>query len=358
MNTEYANMAPAALTRPRYVRAWTDEASVIHQADPLPARVDKTVWRAGGHVYWFEMTEPTLQNMRDGIHSVLERGHGYRELVGTTKQGTGLLHEGPEQPLPLAEMIPISTDVHVRQWRAINTHSEPMHMLFYGHRTQVEDGTPAPVGFNFVSRHNRDPSPDGSQDSHASDNNNDDNDDNMSVGNQPGSSTAATRRAPNRSTAQVTGAVHPRHSADVDESESDSDEVSNAGFSPPPSKQAFTHLGNLDTRALKPSPIGRETDRKKALVLPILTAGSSSSKRNLAAMAELDELNSPADPAEPPMKVARLMLATDSRVEIERERSHGEFNSSQQPTNRLIPPISLPPLASSPSHDLAPTAVE
>lgn len=356
MNTEYANMAPAALAGPRYVRLWIDEASVIRQADPLPAGLDKIVWQAGGHVYWFEMTEPTLQNVRDGIDSVLERGHGYRALVGATKQGTGLLHEDPEQPLPLAEMIPISTDVHVRTWWAMNTQSEPMDMLFYGHRTQGDDGTPAPVGFDFASRHNRDPSPDGSQDSDGSDD--DDNDDNMSVGNQPESSAAAARRAPNRSTAQGTGAVHPSHSTDVDESESDSDAVSDAGFSPPPSKQAFTHLGNLDTRALKPSRIGRETDRKKASVLPSLTAVSSSSKRNLAAMAELDELNSPADPAEPPRKVARLMLATDSSVEVEPERSHGEFNSSQQPTNRLIPPISPPPLASSPSHDLAPTAVE
>ena len=109
---------------------------------------------------------------------------------------------------------------------------------------------------------------------------------------------------------------------------------------------------------MKPSRIRRETDRKKASVLPSLTAVSSSSKRNLAAMAELDEPKSPADPAEPPRKVARLMLATDSSVKEERERSHGEFNSSQQPTNRLMPPISPPPLASCPSHDLAPTAVE
>jgi len=49
-------------------------------------------------------------------------------------------------------------------------------------------------------------------------------------------------------------------------------------------------------------------------------------------MAELDELNSPADPAEPPRKVACLMLATDSSVEVEPERSHGEFNSRQQST--------------------------
>ena len=252
-------------------------------------------------------------------------------------------------------MIPISTDVHLRTWGAMNTQSGPMDMLFYGHRTQGEDGTPTPVGFDFASRHNRERSPDGSQDSDGSD---DDDDDNMSVGNQPESSAVAARRAPNRSTAPGTGAVHFSHSTDVDESESDSGAVSDAGFSPPLSKQAFTHLGTLDTRALKPSRIGRETDRKKGSVLPSLTAVSSSSKRNLAAMAELDELQSPADPAEPPRKVARLMLATDSSVEVEPERSRGEFNSSQQPTNLLIPPISPRPLASSPSHDLAPTAVD
>ena len=102
MNTEYANMAPAALAGPRYVWLWMDELSAIRQADPLPAGLDKIMWQAGGHVYWFEMTEPTLPNVRDGIDSLLERGHGYRALVGATKQGTGLLHEYPEQPLPLA----------------------------------------------------------------------------------------------------------------------------------------------------------------------------------------------------------------------------------------------------------------
>jgi len=269
MNTEYANMAPAALAGLRYVRLWIDEVSGIRQASPLAAGLDKIVWPAGGHVYWFEMSEPTLQNVRDGIDSVLERGHGYRALLGVTKLGTCLVHEDPEQPLPLAEMIPISTEVQVSTWWTMNPQSEPMDMLFYGHRTQVEDGTPAPLGLDFASRHNRDPSPDGSQDSDGSDDDDDDdNDDNMSVGNQAELSTAAVRRAPNRSTAQGTGAVHPSHSADFDESESDSDAVSDPGFSPPPHKQAFTHLGNLNTRALKPCRIGRETDQKKASVLP------------------------------------------------------------------------------------------
>jgi len=77
-----------------------------------------------------------------------------------------------------------------------------MDMLFYGHPTQGEDRTHAPVGFDFASCHNRDPSPDGSQDSDGSDNNdNNDNNDNMSVSNKPESSAAAARRAPNMSTA-------------------------------------------------------------------------------------------------------------------------------------------------------------
>ena len=97
----------------------------------------------------------------------------------------------------------------------------------------------------------------------------------MSVGNQPEPSAAATRRAPNRGRAQETGALHYSHPVDVDESESDSDAVSDADFSPSPSKHTFTHLGNLDTRALKPSRIERETDRKKVSVLPCLMAVSS-----------------------------------------------------------------------------------
>ena len=159
-----------------------DEASEIRQANPLPAGLDKIVWQAGGHVSWFEMTEPTLQNVRDRIDSVLESGHRYRTLVGAMKQGTGLLPENPEQPLPLAEMIPISTDGHVCTWWAMNTQSESMDLLFYGNRTQGEDVTPAPVGFDFASHYNRDPSPDGSQDSDGSDDDDED-DDNMSFGN-------------------------------------------------------------------------------------------------------------------------------------------------------------------------------
>ena len=93
-------------------------------------------------------------------------------------------------------MIPMSTEAHIRTWWPINTESEPMDMLFNGHCTQGEDGTHAPVGFDFAGRHNRDPSADGSEDSDISD---DDRDiDNMLVGNQPESSAAAARRARNQ----------------------------------------------------------------------------------------------------------------------------------------------------------------
>ena len=36
----------------------------------------------------------------------------------------------------------------------MNTQSEPKNMLFYGHRTKGEVGSPAIVGFDFASHHN------------------------------------------------------------------------------------------------------------------------------------------------------------------------------------------------------------
>ena len=80
----------------------------------------------------------------------------------------------------------------------------------------------------------------------------------------------------------------------------------------------------------------------------------SSTKRYLAAMPELDEPNSPADPVEPQMKVFGPMLATEGTVAVEPERFPGWFNSSQQPPNGLIPSISPFPLPSRLSHDLVP----
>ena len=56
-----------------------------------------------------------------------------------------------------------------------------MDQLSYTHGTQGEDGTPALVGFDFASHHNRDPSPDGSQDSDGSNDDNNNNKNNMSL---------------------------------------------------------------------------------------------------------------------------------------------------------------------------------
>ena len=131
------------------------------------------------------------------------------------------------------------------------------------------------------------------------------------------------------------------HLPDVDKWESDSDAVSDADFSLSPSKQAFTHLGNLNIRGLKPSRIGRETDQKKVSVLPSMTAVNSSSKRNLVAMTELDELNTTGDSAEPPRNVARLMLAIDSGVEVGPERFQQSTNqfSLQSALFRWLPAL-------------------
>jgi len=52
-----------------------------------------------------ELTEPNLANVLAGIDRILSCGFGYRMLVGATGQGTHLLRDNPEEPLPLAEMI-------------------------------------------------------------------------------------------------------------------------------------------------------------------------------------------------------------------------------------------------------------
>ena len=100
-------MAPGAWAGLHYIHLCMDEASAICQAHPLLAGLDKILWQAGGHVCRFEMIEPSIQNVCDGIDSFLERGDGYRALVAVTKKGTGLLHQDPEERLPLPEMIPI-----------------------------------------------------------------------------------------------------------------------------------------------------------------------------------------------------------------------------------------------------------
>jgi len=55
-----------------------------------------------------------------------------------------MLVDDTEEPLPVSEMISIKNCRHVRMLWSMNSPSEPMDLLFYGHRTHGEDGTTPP----------------------------------------------------------------------------------------------------------------------------------------------------------------------------------------------------------------------
>ena len=155
--------------------------------------------------------------------------------------------------------------------------------------------------------------------------------------------------------------------ADVDEQEPDSNRSSatkgvralDSGFTLSPSKQPSTPPTDLGIRALRSGrQIGRESDLKKVFQISTRTVVNSSSKRDLAAMAEADEPNGLADAAQPLRKVARSVPIIDCSIDGEPDRVHGEVNQSQQPTATPSPPNSPRPLAPNPSHDLASVASE
>ena len=81
------------------------------------------------------MTEPSMRTLFVYIDRVLARGYRYRLLVGATTQGTHILLDELEEPLPVAEMISIRNSRHVRMWWSMNLPSEPMDLLFCGHRS-------------------------------------------------------------------------------------------------------------------------------------------------------------------------------------------------------------------------------
>jgi len=177
-------MALASLIGLRSLRLWIYQLSVVHQDSPLPAALDKIQWQTHGHVYWMEMTEPTMRNLFVCIDRVLARGYEYRLLVGTTRHGTRMLLHDPEEPLPVAEMISIGNSSHVRMWWSMNSPSKGMDLLFSGHRTCGDDGTAPPGAMNFGPRDNRGQSPNPSVHSNESD----------SDGPQPELSAAAAER--------------------------------------------------------------------------------------------------------------------------------------------------------------------
>ena len=105
-----------------------------------------------------EPTEPTLPNLLAGINKAMAPGVGFRKLIGTTRQGTPLLPDNPEEPLPLAEMIRIANSQLVRIWWSLNPQSEPTDLLFCCHRrNDTENSTPPPGEIRFAPRDNLGP---------------------------------------------------------------------------------------------------------------------------------------------------------------------------------------------------------
>ena len=101
----YANTAPAGLADPLSVRRWIDKPSVVCPSSPLPVGIEMIQWQSCGHFYWMELTEHTFPNLLAGIDKAMVLGVGFGLLIGATRQGTPLLLDNPEEPLPLPQMI-------------------------------------------------------------------------------------------------------------------------------------------------------------------------------------------------------------------------------------------------------------
>jgi len=312
------------------------------------------------------MAEPTFDNPLEEIDRVLECGYGYRVLVGATREGTRMLLNDPDEPLPLGEMVPLLSDRVVRIWWSTNMLNEPMDLLFYGHRqTADEDETPSPVSLSFSRQNNRGLSHDKSQSS----------DDSSEDGMNPESSVAAAKRGTRltrTNTMKKAGMVLRSGPADVDESVSDDNCFSVVGAdpasaairaSPPnsmpsPGKQSSYPRANLNHRALRPSQkTGRETTIKEVSELATCTVNSNG-KRDGTAMAKSDEPNRPADSVEPPRKIVCTVPTIHPTIMVEQERPHPEANQSPLPTMRLSPPYSPPAFASNLSDNLTAAASE
>jgi len=214
--------------------------------------MEKIQWQSRRHVYWMELTEPTLPNLLAGIDTTMAPGVGFGMLIGTKRQGTRLVQGNPEEPLQLAEMIRITNSRLVRIWWSLHLPSKPMDRLFCcRRRNDAEDSTPPPTKIRFAARENRGPRPDASDDGSAGRD-----DGQSSDGHQPGSSAAAaklttsTRTTRSGNTTKKTGRTHRINWAEVCESEPESS-----------CTQASVPRANLGTRVLRSSrQRERETD--------------------------------------------------------------------------------------------------
>ena len=134
---------------------------VVRPSSPLPVGMDKIHWQSRGHVYWLELTEPTFSNLLVGIDKTMTSGVGFHMLIGATGQGTCLLQDDPEVPLPLAEMIRITNSRLVPIWWSLNLPSEPMDLLFCCYRSNdTEDSACPPRKMRFALRDNWGPTTD------------------------------------------------------------------------------------------------------------------------------------------------------------------------------------------------------
>jgi len=70
--------------------------------------MDKIHWHSREHLYWMELTKPTILDLLAGTDKTMALRVGFHMLIGVTRQGTCLLQDDPEKPLPLAEMIQIT----------------------------------------------------------------------------------------------------------------------------------------------------------------------------------------------------------------------------------------------------------
>ena len=92
--------------RALFVSGWIGDPKSSQEAHCLPGWTIQ--WQIHEHVYWIELTEPTLANLLAGIDRIWSRGFGYCMLVGATRQGPRLLQDDPEKTLLLDEMIRIT----------------------------------------------------------------------------------------------------------------------------------------------------------------------------------------------------------------------------------------------------------
>jgi len=292
------------------------------------------------------LTEPTIPNLLAGIDTTMAPGVGFRMLIGTTRQGTRLLQDDPEEPLPLAEMIRITNSRLVCIWWSLNPPSEPMDLLFCCHRrNDTEDSTPPPGEIRFAPRDNQGPPPDASDDGSAGSD-----DGPSSDGHQPESSTAAAKRTTSTrttrsgNTTKKTGRTHRINWADIGESEPESSGT-----------QASVLRANLGTCVLRSSRQGEwETDLKKASRMP----ANNSGKCNLAVMQEADEPYGSDGSPGPQRKVARQLGAFDAGIEVEPDTCDGVHNLSWQQADRTSPTNSPSPFTPNPGHHHASAASE